>query len=143
MPQMQFSVDINRPPEAVFAYMTDTSKLPEWQGDVVEARWEGQPGRGARLKQVRNFQGKQTDVEMEVTEYEPGRRFAMRTLSGHVGFDLQYTFEPRNGGTRVNFSGQVEPSGAMKLAGPLLGRRVEKQFKSNFETLKQRLESGG
>jgi carbon monoxide dehydrogenase subunit G len=141
--RIEFSVDIGRPPSEVFAYLTDASKLPEWQSGVVEAHWEGgQAGPGARAKQVRDFHGKQTEGLLEVAVYEPDRRFAIKTLSGPAALSLEYTLEAANGGTRLSFSGQGEMGGAAKIAGPLVARKVQKQFKSDVETLKRKLEAG-
>jgi uncharacterized protein YndB with AHSA1/START domain len=141
--RIEFSVDIQRPPSEVFAYLTDASKLPEWQTGVVEAHWEsGQVGPGARAKQVRDFHGKQTEGELEVAAYEPDRRFAVRTLSGPAALSLEYTLEPTGAGTRLSFSGQGEMGGVAKIAGPIMARKVEKQFKGDVETLKRKLEAG-
>ena len=58
MVRVELSVDINRPPSEVFAYLTDATHLPEWQSSALEARWEGEKGRGGRVKEVRKFLGR-------------------------------------------------------------------------------------
>ena len=35
------SIEIARPPEEVFSYVTDPSRLAEWQESVVSTRMEG------------------------------------------------------------------------------------------------------
>jgi hypothetical protein len=37
------SIEISRRPEDVFAYVTDPSRLPEWQESVVSVRREDVP----------------------------------------------------------------------------------------------------
>jgi hypothetical protein len=53
------------------------------------------------------------------------------------------TLEPGGGGTRLTFRGEGEPGGFFKLAEPIVGRKAERQFRSDFETLKDLLEARG
>ena len=41
MKSIAATVDISLRPEEVFWYVTDASRFPEWQGNVVSAHWEG------------------------------------------------------------------------------------------------------
>lgn len=61
-------------------------------------------------------------------------------LSGPVPFSVQHMLEPRDGGTRLTFVGEGEPGGFFKLAEAIVARTAERQFKSDFETLKDVLE---
>jgi uncharacterized protein YndB with AHSA1/START domain len=142
MIRFQFSLDIDRPPAEVFAYVTDAERLPEWQSSAVEARWQGEKARGARIHEVRKFLGRRMDSDLEVTEYEPDRLFALKAVSGPVPFSVHQTLEPRDGGTRLTFVGEGEPGGFFKLAEPIVGRVAERQFKGDFETMKDILEGG-
>ena len=141
MVHIEFSIDVDRPPSEVFAYLTDAGSLPEWQSSAVEAHWEGDKARGAHVKEVRKFLGRRMESDLEVTEYEPDQRFALKVLSGPVPFSVRHTLEPRNGGTRLTFVGEGEPGGFFKLAEPIVARTAERQFKSDFETLKEVLEA--
>jgi uncharacterized protein YndB with AHSA1/START domain len=49
------SIEIDRPPEAVFSFVTDPSRLPEWQDGLVSSRAEGggPPTVGSRAITVR------------------------------------------------------------------------------------------
>ncbi len=140
MVRLEFSFDIDRPPSEVFAYLTDPANLPEWQSSALEAHWEGEQAAGARIKEVRKFLGRRMESELEVTAYEPDRRFALKVLSGPVPFSVDHMLVARNGGTRLTFVGEGEPGGFFKLAEPIVARTAERQFKSDFETLKDVLE---
>ena len=142
MIRIEFSVDVNRPASEVFAYLTDANRLPEWQSGAVEAQWQGERGQGARIREVRRFLGRRMETELEVTEYEPDRRFALRAVSGPVPFSVTHVLEPRNGGTRVLFVGEGEPGGFFKVGEPVVARVAERQFRNDFETLKDVLEAG-
>lgn len=141
MVRIEFSVDVNRPPSEVFAYLTDADRLPEWQSGAVEAQWEGEKARGAHIREVRKFLGRRMETKLEVTEYEPDRRFALRAVSGPVPFSVTQVLEPRDGGTRLSFSGEGEPGGFFKLAETIVARVAERQFKNDFETMKDILEN--
>ena len=141
MIRIEFSIDVDRPPSEVFEYLTDAENVPQWQSSAVEAHWEGEKRPGARVKEVRKFLGRRMESELEVTDYEPDRRFGLKVLSGPVPFSVQHTLEPHDGGTRLAFAGEGEPGGFFKLAEPIVARTAERQFKSDFATLKDVLEA--
>jgi uncharacterized protein YndB with AHSA1/START domain len=137
---VELSIDVDRPPSEVFAYLTDADRLTEWQSSAIEAQWQGERARGSRIREVRRFLGRRLETELEVTEYEPDRRFALKAVSGPVPFSVSHVLEPRDGGTRLAFVGDGEPGGFFKLAEPVVARVAERQFKNDFETLKDILE---
>lgn len=134
---------VNRPAEEVFAYLTDSEKLPEWQSMVSESRQEspGPMGVGTRVSNVRNFLGRRMEFQAEVTVYEPPERFDLRVVSGPVPFQISHTLEPMETATTIKVEVQGEPGGFFKLAEPVVGRQAERQFKSDFATLKDLLEA--
>jgi uncharacterized protein YndB with AHSA1/START domain len=134
---------IERPPEEVFAYVTDVAKVPEWQDGVVDARQEtaGPVALGTRFVEVRNFLGRRLESTVEVTDFEPDRVFTLATSSGPVPFTIEQRFEPSNGGTRVVVHGHGEPGGFFRVAEPLVARQVKRLLEHNFGTLKDLLES--
>lgn len=142
MVRVEHSLMIERPPAEVFAYTTDPRNLPEWQSTALEARSEGPVREGAHLTEVRKFLGRRMETELEVTAYEPDRRFALKVISGPVPFSTEQTLEPSDGGTRVTIVLEGEPGGFFKLAEPLVERAVRRQIQGDFEQLKDILESG-
>jgi hypothetical protein len=52
------------------------------------------------------------------------------------------TFSATENGTRIDFAAHGQPTGAMRLAQPVLRRVLERQFRGYYRTLKERLESG-
>ena len=143
MIRFAFDVDIDRSPAEVFSYITDAERLPEWQSGAVEAQWQGEKAAGGRIREVRKFLGRRMETELEVTEYEPDQRFGLKAVSGPVPFSVTQVLEPRDGGTRLRFVGEGEPGGFFKLAEPVVARVAERQFKNDFETMRDILEAGG
>jgi hypothetical protein len=80
---------------------------------------------------------------LEVTAYEPGRKFDLHVLEGPIPFDVRHTLDATNGGTRINFTLEGEPGGFFKLAEPIVARTSKRQVQSDFETLKEILEARG
>ena len=134
---------VNRPAREVFAYLSDPANLPEWQGSVVEARREsgGEIAVGSTFRETRSLLGRRVESVLEVTEYEPEKRFSLRTLTGPVRISVRHVLESIDGATRIRITGEGEPGGFVKMPGPLLARMVRKQAESDFATLKRVLES--
>lgn len=134
--------EIDRPPDEVFAYVTDLSNLPEWQSGVREATVDGPMRVGAIVHERRCLFGRDLSTTLEVSEYEPGRRFSLRARSGPLPFEVEHTFEPSNAGTRLVFHGEAEPPGVLRLTRGMIKRMAEREFRGYFRALKQVLEGG-
>jgi uncharacterized protein YndB with AHSA1/START domain len=135
--------EIHRPAHHVFVYSTDPDQLDTWQTNTVSSKPEtdGPIGVGTRLREVhRGPGGKEFESLVEVSQYEPDRRFALRVIEG-TPVHATMTFEPTAaGGTHVRFRAYGQLTGAMRLAQPLLGRILRKQFTEQIATLKRVLE---
>jgi uncharacterized membrane protein len=141
--KFDFDVVIDRPVDDVFAYVTDVRNLPEWQESAVEAAWieVSSPRLGARLRERRDLFGRTIESEVEVTAYEPGRRFDLRALSGPIRFVVRHRFEAVENGTRLRLGAEGEPGGMLRFAGPVIARQAQRQFRDDLQRLKQVLES--
>jgi uncharacterized protein YndB with AHSA1/START domain len=140
------SIEISRRPEDVFSYITDPSRLAEWQESLVTARLEGggTPAVGSKMTQTRRLGRSERTMTMEVTEYNPPRRWAFRGIDGPVRAIGQGTVEPLEGGarSRVTIELDFEGHGIGKLLVPIVVRRqAQKELPRNHQKLKERLES--
>jgi uncharacterized protein YndB with AHSA1/START domain len=136
--------EIGRPVGEVFAYVTDPAKLSSWQTNTVSAEIEGEGslGLGTRLREVhRGPRGKELPSLVEVTEFEPERRFALDVIEGPLPFGARIGFEPTAGGTQVTFNVRGQPSGPMRLLQPLLRIGLKRQFAEHLANLKRVLEA--
>ncbi len=143
MARVDHELTIARPPEEVFTYLTDPAKLPEWQSGAIEARKEtdGPMGVGTTITEVRKFLGRRIESTLEVTEYEPGKRFSLRVVSGPVPGEARQTLAPVDGGTRLAVELEAEPGGFFKLAEPVVVRAAKRMFESDYGNLKDLLEA--
>jgi uncharacterized membrane protein len=140
--EVEHTVEIDRPVEEVFAYLTDVSRLPEWQSSAESAEIEGELREGARIREVRTFMGRRAASTLEVIEYELPRRFSLRVVEGPIRYSVEHTLEALDGRTRVTFVGRGETKGVPRLMQGAVRRAVERQFVKDLEAFKRTLEAG-
>jgi len=135
-------VEIDRPVHHVFVYSTDPDRLPTWQTNTVSSIPEddGPLRVGSRLREIhRGPGGKQFESVVEVTQYAPDRAFALHVVEG-TPIDAELTYSPTERGTLLRFRAHGKLSGPMRLAEPILGRMLKRQFAEQVATLKRVLE---
>jgi uncharacterized protein YndB with AHSA1/START domain len=146
MARAQHTVVVERPPEEVFEFLTDLSNVPEWQSGAVNIRGPEEPlGVGTRYVEVLRFLGRRMEATIEVTEFEPSRRFSLKTVAAPIPFAVRHLLEPEDGGgaTRIRVELEGEPGGFFKLAEPLVIRNAQRQIERDFATLKEMVEARG
>lgn len=143
MMKFENSVLINRPPEQVFAYVTDIKNNTVWQTDILELEMtsEGPFGLGSTYRCVNRFMGKRLETEGRVTDYEPYQRCCIRITSGDVRGTTGLFFETVESGTRFTTTGELELT-FFRLAGLLVKRKIKSQLKTDMLKLKAVLENG-
>lgn len=141
MIEVEHTLQIARPVDEVFAYLTDIRRIPEWQASAEEASLEGELGEGARIREVRSMMGRRATTTMEVTEYDPPERFSLRTVEGPITYAVEHALEAVDGGTRVTFTGRGETNRVPRLMLGTVRKTIQRQFVKDLETFKQRLES--
>jgi carbon monoxide dehydrogenase subunit G len=139
----ELTIEIARPPEEVFAYLTDVGNLPAWQSGVSRAQMEdgGGPRAGARIRESRTIFGRELDNTLEIEAYEPPRLFVLRALHSPVPFSVRHELEAGGEGTLLTVVGEGDTGYLPGFATGLMARRAEKQFRKDFERLKRLLES--
>ena len=138
------SVDIDRRPEEVFAYVDDLGRHGEWQDQIVstQVETEGPTRVGTRATDKRRLPGGQRDVTYEVTEHEPPRKVSFRGVNGPVRAFGTVTVEPLDGGSRsrLKLEFAFAGHGFGKLLVPLAAMNARKEIPKSHVKLKERLE---
>ena len=129
----ELTIEIARTPEEVFSYLTDVSNLPDWQAGV-----KGAVLRDGRIEESRSLLGRELHTTLEIVEREEPRLFTLRALDSPVPFTVRHELQAADGGSRLTVTAEGDVPG---FAAGLLARRAEKQFRKDFERLKQILES--
>src|SRR6058998_643910 len=80
------SIEIDRRPEDVFAYLDQLDRHGEWQGTIMSTRveTEGPTRVGSRAVDRRKVPGGPRDIRYEVTEHDPPRKVSFRGVDGPV-----------------------------------------------------------
>jgi carbon monoxide dehydrogenase subunit G len=129
----ELTIEIARAPGDVFAYLTDVSNLPAWQSGV-----KGATLRGGRIEESRSLLGRDLHTTLEIVEQDEPSLFTLRALDSPVPFTVRHELEPAGAGTRLTVTAEGDVPG---FAAGLVARRAERQFRKDFERLKQILES--
>ena len=120
------TVELEAPPEAVFAALSDTDAWLRWFPDMKSAEWEGEPGVGTdRIVRVGAMQIKEHFViweepyQMAFYVSETSLPFAKRMVEN-------YTIEETSSGSRFTYAVGMDvrfPLSAVKFAAkPKLGK---------------------
>jgi carbon monoxide dehydrogenase subunit G len=129
----ELTIEIARTPKDVFSYLTDVSNLPAWQTGVKSATL-----RDGWIEESRSLLGREFDTTLEIVEQEEPRLFTLRVSEGPVPFTVRHELKPTNSGTRLTVTAEGDVPG---FAAGLLARGAERQFRKDFERLKEILES--
>ena len=138
------SENINRSPEEVFPYLADPMRW-DWMAEGRADRLTDGPTRtGTRFRYSFQQRGKPIDLEIEVTEHEPNRRVAFKTVSDSaMRWDGVFSAEPTGTGTLVRSTGQIRLRGIRRLFEPLMGGEVRRGEAAELSRLKAMLEGMG
>ncbi|MDI2131136.1 SRPBCC family protein [Yinghuangia seranimata] len=145
MSTIKDSVDIDRRPEDVFAYVTDWSNLPEWQESAVAVRpMSSEPlGLGSKVQVTRRLGHREMTATMQMTELDPPRSWRADGIDGPVRGHVHGTIEPLGDGDRSRMTMELdfESHGLGKVMVPLVVRpHVKKEMPRNDRKLKELLE---
>jgi uncharacterized membrane protein len=140
------SIDINRRPEDVFAYLDQLERHGEWQSQIVSAKIEtdGPVRVGTRVHEVRKIGNREQDTSYEIVEHDPPHKSAFRGTVGPIRPLGTVTVEPLGDGeaARVTIDFDLVGHGFGKLIAPLARRQARQTIGETQEQLKERLEAG-
>jgi uncharacterized membrane protein len=142
--RVEESIEITRPLQEVFNYVSDVGNYPEWMAHVLEVLkdTEGPPQQNDRFIVAIKSVGRRFETPYERTSYEANRRYTDRAVGGPVPNQRwDCTFQEVPGGTRLMRAVEAEPGGLLKLLGPLQKRAAERQLGKDLKKLKDVLEA--
>ena len=134
------TVEIARPPEDVFAFVTDLDNLARWQPTVRDVRWDGELAEGSEFEETREMLGRRARSRLEVTVLEPPREFSIRVVEGPVPLTVRHLLEPAGSDTRLTLEAEGQARGLMRLAAPVAERAAAHQASQDLERLKRLIE---
>ena len=141
------SIEIEAPPEKVFAFFLDSKKLNEiGKGNLeIEPTSKEPVGVGSTSHWVATAGGNQQEWDMEITEFVKNKKFTSRTIgASKFKSTILFTLEPTAKGTKLAYSYDYElPYSVLgKLVDKLkVGKEMEKNIGAMLEKAKKALEA--
>jgi uncharacterized membrane protein len=138
------SVWISRDAASVFGFVTDLPRTPTWRTSVKHVEMlDAEPlDLGVRFAASTHVLGKRWSWVMEITDWDPPRRFGYRVVEGRVRIDVAYVCTPDDGGCRFTMVGSAHrPSGWFGVVvAPFAARVMERDLGAHLAKLKSVLE---
>jgi carbon monoxide dehydrogenase subunit G len=140
------TVEVDRRPHEVFAYVTDPARFAAWQNGVVDGHVETSGTTvavGDRCSMTRRIGVSERVSTSEVTHVDPPRTWGVRGIDGPIRATVAVTVEGLDEGRRsmVSIDVDFEGHGIGKLVVPLVVRpQAAREMPANLQRLKQQLE---
>jgi carbon monoxide dehydrogenase subunit G len=121
------TVVIDKPRDAVFAYLSDFTTTTEWDpGTVVTVNQHGDGGAGTTYLNTSTFLGRTTQLTYVVREFIPGERIRLRGENKTVIAVDTMTFRSVDAGTEVTYTAEFTFKGPSRLLARLLRPAFER-----------------
>ncbi len=140
---IEITRDIAAAPEAVYAAISDVTRMGEWSEECHRCEWTGDatgPAVGATFEGHNRNGDKEWVTQATVTEAEPGRSFAFECAM----FDFHYAtwgyrIEPVDGGSRVTeWTEDLRPESALEFSQQTSG--IDDRGERNRQTMSTTLD---
>lgn len=143
VPRIHGELTISRPADVVFDVVADQRHEPSFNSGMrsVVMTTPEPVGQGSRFVATTMTRGRLAQMTIEFTEWERPSRLASLTITRRMRTCGNVTFDPVPGGTRMRWSWDIRPSGALRLLGPLVARMGRQQEARIWLALKAYLES--
>jgi carbon monoxide dehydrogenase subunit G len=137
VPSFSHSVELSQPPEAVFPWLLEEDKVPQWTSDLQAYSVEGTLGEGAQVRQTLSVAGG-LRLTMQITRYEPPRGAETRFETNGVKVTSEYILEPSGAGTRLTQTLEAKAGGLTgRMLIPVVQGRLEKKLTQDLERLRE------
>lgn len=133
------NIDIDRPPEAVWPYITEPDHIQVVANlEAIEQQSGGQVEKGTRWRQTMRLMGKKVQSTDEAIEVEKDHRLVVRSIDSPFPYTLGYTLEATEQGTAVTLDADFGDTGTFfgRLTRPVVAKFMEHEVRGQLERLK-------
>ncbi len=144
MYKVDYAIEINRPLEQVFEFVSNYENDPMWRSEVQKMRNNsGFTGVGSTSSEISKVLGRRLETLTTVIEYIPNQKISSQSLSGPVPIKSQRIVETNGGNTRFRYSLEMDTSKVFfyRFLGPYLINWYQKRIEKYMHNLKQALEA--
>lgn len=134
------SIDIAAPAAAVFGYVSDVRREPEWNPQLRAARklTPGPIGAGTKY-QVRFGRGVGNTI-IENVAFDPPRAWSAVSMSPWLVVNFRGEVTEVPGGCRLTVRSQLMPRGALRMASPFLRWVLRRSWDRDLSAIKTIIE---
>ena len=144
MKRIDLTIDIELPPDAVWDYVTDLRRTPEWRTTIRSIEPPEQLAVGAPFTGTTRLLGRTWHWQLEIVALDPPRHFSYVVTEGVATPTVDYVVEPLQAGTRFTMSGRIDDMGVVaRLLTPFALRALRRETRLHLDNLKARLERPG
>ena len=148
MAHFELSTEINAPPQAVWDFISDLRRVPEWMTTTDEMLYisEGEIGVGTVYREKGGVGPLKSVSEWRITEFEPPRRQVHVGDLGVMKMNFALEIEPTERGTLIRQKGDLCMMPSFRPLGLLLEalfvrRQIESALRSSYANAKRILEA--
>ena len=146
MPEIEYSVTINRPISEVFRYIATVENNKEWQTDVIASQLSDKNMRtGLMFTESRKWRiwTWRMDLNADVLDYQPNKVIEFKGVLGRFPVTKRYKFASNRGTTEVTQEIEVRTGCLFMLFNPLISSGIMGRTKRTMNKLKEVLEARG
>jgi carbon monoxide dehydrogenase subunit G len=144
MTHLHRDVTITRPPDEVFAHLTDFDQRARWEAGVLAARQSptGAVRAGTKVFKTRREFGRRVVTTVAVTDYQPERRrLSERVVDGALrGTTVTWSVSTLGRLAQVRVEVELHLAGLSKPLAPWLIWRTRAELARSLQRLKDALE---
>lgn len=142
MAEINMSIEVAASPERVFAIASDVEGSPKVQPKIVsvEMLTPGPMRVGTKWREKRKMGSGDAEAMIEITGFEPGKRYVFQSMSKGPGFTGELAVSARGSGTVLSMT--IRPMGIVaRMALWIMGGMLKKEMTSDLECIKRAAEA--
>ena len=142
VPTLKEVVQTTLPLEQAFAYIADFANTALWDPGTVDSKSVdgGVPKVGSRYALSVRVGGRVAPMEYQITALEPNERVVLAGHGSNVQAVDDIRFTSSEGGTRVDYTADIQLTGLWRLIGPFAGRAFDKIGREARQGMQQALD---
>ena len=142
MPTLNETRTVPRPRPEVFAYTADFTNIDQWDPGVVSSTRidNGALKVGSAFTLMVKFGSRELPMVYTITALEKDKRVVLDGVGDKLRAIDDIRFSDADGGTRVDYSADLQFKGVLRFLTPLMGRTLDKVGRKALDGLASQLQ---
>ena len=140
---MEDTVSIDKPIEAVFAYITDFANTPKWHKNMKKVGWKTEVphGVGSEYDWIETFAGMKMDLGGVITSWDQPYAFTWKPTTSPFPISGGWTLVANGNSTMVTRYSDNQLSGIYKWLNIMMVPMAKRQVHKELQVLKRLIEA--